>query len=165
VSSVQTILLLVTAATVVLCPTTSLWAQPVTQPHVEQRDDGLESKLVGSQRGAGNGESEWKAWLQMLLALAVVVAMIFGLRWLLKRLSGGTMGGGRAGVLEVVARTGVTTKQELMLVRLGERLVLLGRSPGAMARLAEVTDAKEVQRLRAMIDGRGEEIEKKGGEV
>lgn len=162
------ILLLATAAWVVLCPATSLWAQGAANPpgaEELQKREGLENNPVGNRPENGDPGNDWEAWLQMLLALAVVVGMIFGLRWLLKRLGGGAMGGTRSGILEVVARTGVTTKQELMLVRFGERLVLLGRSPGAIARLAEVTDAAEVQRLQATIDGKSDESEQKGGEA
>jgi flagellar biogenesis protein FliO len=52
--------------------------------------------------------------------------------------------------LEVLGRQRLFGKQELQLVRLGKKLVLLNITPGSTEPLAEVTDAEEVDRLTGL---------------
>lgn len=151
--------MLLIAGAMLYCSPAPAAAQSTTGPAAS-----VEQRQVGGDRSSDSGESMLGPWVQMILALAVVVALIFGLQWLLKRIGGRRAGGSRSGVLDVVARTGVTTRQELMLVRLGERMVLLGRSATGITRLAEIDDANEVQRLQALIEGRDEKTSGEGGQ-
>jgi len=87
------------------------------------------------------------AWLRTLGALGVVVALIFVVRLVLKRLGRRPDVAARGEAMEVVARAPLGSRQQLALVRLGRRLVLVGTGPGGMSCLAEVTDADEVAEL------------------
>jgi flagellar biogenesis protein FliO len=49
--------------------------------------------------------------------------------------------------MEVLARASVAPRQQLLLVRLGKRLVLIGAGGGTMCTLAEVSDQAEVDEL------------------
>jgi len=118
--------------------------------------DGPDSRAVGGEarrdparsrklpRGGNGG-----GWLQTLGALAVVVAVIFAVRMLLKRFAGSAPLARRAGAIEVLAQTRLAARQQLSLVRLGRRLVLLGSGPAGIRSLAEVTDPQEVEELLA----------------
>jgi flagellar biogenesis protein FliO len=109
---------------------------------VPPRTGGDESRLIG---GGSNGENPG-GWLRTLGALAVVAGLIFAARWLLRRwhLAGPA---GQAGPMEVLARATVSPRQQLLLVRLGRRLVLVGAGGGTMSTLAEVSDQAEVDEL------------------
>lgn len=109
---------------------------------VPKRKDDDESRLVGG--GAGDDKSD--GWLRTLGALAVVAVLIFAARWFLRRWSAAGPAG-LAGPMEVLARASVAPRQQLLLVRLGQRLVLIGAGGGAMSTLAEVTDPAEVNEL------------------
>ena len=50
-------------------------------------------------------------------------------------------------MLDVLARATVSPRHQLLLVRLGHRLVLVGQSPASLTALSEVTDAGEVAAL------------------
>ncbi len=109
---------------------------------VTRRNGGDESRRVG--RGSDNDKSD--GWLRTLGALAVVAALIFAARWFLRRWgAAGTTS--LTGPMEVIAKASVAPHQQLLLVRLGKRLVLIGTGSGAMSTLAEVTDPAEVNEL------------------
>jgi flagellar biosynthetic protein FliO len=65
--------------------------------------------------------------MRVLLGLAVVVAVIFAVWWLLKRTNRGRVPGtGKAGVVTVLSTTAVGPNRNLHLVRVGEDVLLLG---------------------------------------
>lgn len=78
--------------------------------------------------------------------MAVVVVLIVALGWLLKRL-----GGGRTlrsdGALQLIARANLSAKHQVFLMRMGERLVLIGAGPQGLSSLSEITDPAEANRL------------------
>jgi len=123
-------------------------AGPETQ--AVRRADGqdLETERVSGGSGGSLG-----GWLRTLAALAVVVALILVLRWVLRRLSPGARARPMPEAVEVLARTNVSARQQLLLVRLGRRLVLVGSGPEGMSTLAEVTDPGEVDALLARARG------------
>ena len=111
--------------------------------------EGIEAEKVkrGGETGGG--------WLQTLAALAVVIALIFVVRMLLRRLSGSAGVSRRGRAMEVLAREAIGSRQQLSLVRLGRRLVLVGSGPSGMSRLAEITDPDEVAELVEQVRSAG----------
>jgi flagellar biosynthetic protein FliO len=81
------------------------------------------------------------------LPLGVVLSLILALAWIIRRYrpARAMLGGG--GVLEVVARLPVSSKQTLLLVRMGRQLVLLGQSQDQVTMLTEVNDPEEVSSI------------------
>lgn len=94
-------------------------------------------------------------WGRTALALGVVVAIIFLLRWAARKFGGRRALPGRPGTIEVLARASLQPRQHLLLVRLGRRLILLGASPNAVSTLAEITDPEEVAELTEAAAGGG----------
>ena len=119
-------------------------SDPATQ-EVGSRD-GAEDRLVKREGG-----SDIWPWVQTLLALALVVALIFGVRFVLKRFS--ALGGpvGSSGAVEVLARSALSPKERLFVVRFGRRVLLLGSAPGGLTTLSEITDAEEISNLLAAV--------------
>jgi flagellar biosynthetic protein FliO len=113
---------------------------------------GLESRPVGGAGGGSpaGGNALWD-WVRTILALALVVALIFAARWALRRWGGAAKSPRRSDVVEVLARESLSGRQQLYLVRLGERLLLLGGGGDRLATLAEVTDREEIDALLASL--------------
>jgi len=109
----------------------------------------IEDKTVAS----GGGGGMWVAVLRTVLALAVVAALIFGLRILLRRFGAGRLVGRTSGPVSVLGRTSVSPRQQLLLIRVGRRLVLVGSGPEGMAALMEIRDADEVADLVRLAEG------------
>lgn len=102
-----------------------------------------ESRKVGQSRTSDGA----MGWLRTLGAMAIVVGLIFAARWALKRWSPAKAAAKKSGPITVIAETSVGPRQQILLVRMGRRLVLVGNGPAGMSPLAEVTNADEVAEL------------------
>ncbi len=107
-----------------------------------------EGKSLSRDSRATAGLS-WRDGLPLALVLGVIAAMALLLRRFLphQRLLTGS------GAIEVVARTGLSSKQQLVLVKVGRRLVLLGVSAERINPLSEVVDPDEVAALMGTAAG------------
>ncbi len=97
-----------------------------------------------------DGDSDRKrpsGWWQTILALGLVIVLILAARFGLQRLGGRSQLA--SGPIEVLNRLGVGSRQQLMLVRFGERLILVGASQGALTALAEANGTEEIESLMA----------------
>ena len=131
----------------------ALWAPALGS---STRPAGGGTRLVGSGRNErttqpgivprNGGRGIWP-WVQTGLALALVVGMIFGLRYVLRRFgAAGTFARG-SGPVEVLLRSSLSPRDRIYLVRLGERLLLVGSGATGLTTLCEVRDPEEVSRL------------------
>jgi flagellar protein FliO/FliZ len=66
--------------------------------------------------------------LQLVLGLSLVIALILGSLWLLKRISG--RAGAASGLLQVVAGIAVGPRERVVLVEIGDTWLVLGVAPG-----------------------------------
>ena len=74
--------------------------------------------------------------LQMLVGLAVVLAMLVGSLWLLKRLT--QPRGQNSALMRVVAGTAVGQRERVVLLEIGSTWLVIGVAPGEVSMLAEV---------------------------
>jgi flagellar biogenesis protein FliO len=143
---------------VVLCASAGgQTTRPTTQPTTQGGAGDMSRRLVGPSDGNRievSPQGVWEQWGRTLLALAVVIVLIFVARILLKRFSP-VSGPQRREVLDVLARTTVSPRHQLLLVRVGRRVVLVGQGPASLTTLSEVTDAEEVAALIETIAGAG----------
>jgi flagellar biogenesis protein FliO len=80
-------------------------------------------------------------------ALAIVLALIFALRLVMKRAFGVAGAAGSSRSVVVLSRTVLAPKQQVMLLHVGRRLIVVGDSGGQMSTLSEITDPDEVAAL------------------
>ena len=72
-------------------------------------------------------------YLQMFLGLFVVVALIFGMAWFMRRM--GNMHGMAAGDLKVLGGISVGQRERIVLVQAGKIQLLVGVAPGEIRTL------------------------------
>ena len=89
--------------------------------------------------------------MPLLAVLGLIVAAVLVVKRFLPARASPTA----FGAVEVVARTPVSPKQNLMLVKLGQRLILVGVSPERMEALATVEDPHEVALLLGRAESQG----------
>jgi len=91
--------------------------------------------------------------LRVGLPLLGVVALMIAIGVVVRRVGGPLAGGGRpSGVLEVLGRYPIARGQQLVLLRLVSRVVLLHQTRNGLSTLSEVTDADEVAVLLARVE-------------
>ncbi len=74
--------------------------------------------------------------LQMVFGLLVVLGLLVGTLWLLKRIS--QPRGAIAGLMRVVAGVSVGPRERVVILELGNSWLVLGVSPGQVSTLAEI---------------------------
>jgi flagellar biogenesis protein FliO len=80
-------------------------------------------------------------------ALVAVVVLIFILRGLGRLFFPAATGRGQSRVVEVLSRSPLAPKQQVMLLRVGRRLIVVGDSGSQMNTLCEISDPDEVAGL------------------
>jgi flagellar biogenesis protein FliO len=100
--------------------------------------------------GPGN---KWEEIGRVGMALGVVLGLLLLGRSMVRRVGGPLAGGGRpSGVLEVLARFPVARTQQIMLLKVAGRVVLVHQTRSTMTTLSEISDPDEVAALLARIE-------------
>jgi flagellar protein FliO/FliZ len=84
---------------------------------------------------------------RVVMSLALVLGLIFVLRWASQRLFGKTVAGRASRAVQVLSRNVISPKQQLLVVQVGRRLVVVGDSGQQMNPLCEITDPDEITAL------------------
>jgi flagellar biogenesis protein FliO len=85
--------------------------------------------------------------LRVVGALGVVLGCIFVVRWAGKKFLGLQAAGATSGPVQVLLRTTVSPRQQLMLIQVGRRIVLVANCGVQMNALCEISDVEEVAAL------------------
>lgn len=91
-------------------------------------------------------------WLQTVLALGLVVALIFAARWALKKRQAGLGSVGGQQVVEVLNRTAVSARQSVLILRVGKRILVVGAGADGMSTLTEISDAEEISAILGAVE-------------
>ncbi|NVD98324.1 flagellar biosynthetic protein FliO [Massilia sp. BJB1822] len=83
---------------------------------------------------APSGPSAAGSLLQTTLALAVVLGLLVGLAWLLKRFGPRSIASGNT--VKLVGALSVGARERILVVEVGEQWIVVGASPGRMNALA-----------------------------
>lgn len=86
----------------------------------------------------------------VLASLGVVLASFFVFVWATRRSSPQGLAALPTEVVESLGRAPLAGRQQMQLIRLGNRLLLLSVTPQGAETLAEVTDVDEVNRLAGL---------------
>lgn len=109
-------------------------------------------------RVVGRDKPEMSLWrLRDFLPLIIVLALIGLAAWVVKRYLPARRLVTGSGVLEIVARLPLNTKQNLALVKMGRQLILIGISPERVTTLCLVDDPDQVSELIGRIASRTRE--------
>jgi flagellar biogenesis protein FliO len=128
--------------------------------NAQVEDRALRPGSAGRATGLRNSSGEpvraggdWWMWVQTFGILAVVLAvMVLVLKWLRRAGLGGLAGGSTAAV-QILSRGYLTNKHQMVLVRFGGRILLLGLGPQNLDVLSEVSDSAEAAQILARLEG------------
>lgn len=111
------------------------------------------ARARGSRRLAERPESGPNL-VGFLVWTTVVVGLLLGTFMLLRRFGRNSRFLAGGGVIQVLARRSVGVRQELILVEVGPRLLVVGSSREGMRTLGEFNNPDEVAQVRAALPGR-----------
>src|SRR4030095_4081859 len=107
------------------------------------RHPATQSAAVAANNRSSNGPD----FQRVLLALGIVMGAIFVARWGFKEMSPVPAAARNSQAIRILSRNVIGPKQQLMLVQIGKRLVLVGNSSDSMNALAQIVDDDEVAAL------------------
>ena len=93
----------------------------------------------------------FSGWLNTLTALGVVIGLIYLLRAVLTRTGRGGISPNGSALVEVLARVGVTPRNHILMLRTGQRILVLSESSAGLQTLANLDDPQEVASLLAAV--------------
>jgi flagellar biogenesis protein FliO len=142
----------VTTEVQAVAATTAVSATSATKATLE---DNPENHPIGGTRTAArsasssekpvkdNSTSLWGV-VAPLAAVLLVLGLLF---WAVKKYLPGMRRLGGSGTMKVMARTHLSPRQSIALVRVGRRLILIGQSADSLESLGSIDDAEEVSEL------------------
>ena len=104
----------------------------------------------GSAAGGPGRSTRPQGLVAVVGSLALVLGLFFVVAWMMRRTMPATRLVLPGEVLEVLGRAPLAGRQQVHLIRLGNKLVLVSVTPAGMEALSEVTDAEEVERLTGL---------------
>ena len=90
-----------------------------------------------------------------MLALGLVIALIFALRLLLRRLTGWRQASGSGGtkaLVEVMARSTIAPKTSVIFLKINQRIVVAGQTPQGLHTHTEFDDPDQVAAILTQIE-------------
>jgi flagellar protein FliO/FliZ len=119
-------------------------ASPVLNPDEDRPIDG-QGGTAGDATGDGPGWS--MNVLDMIWPLALVLGGIVLLFWAARKFLPGMrrLTGNKA--VEILARTYLSPRQSINIVKLGRRILVIGQTADGLSSLASITDAEEVSEI------------------
>jgi flagellar biogenesis protein FliO len=87
-----------------------------------------------------------------LSSLAIVLSLFFLVIWVSRRGTSKGLGKLPRDVIEILGQTTLTARQPMHLIRIGNKLLLVVTTPDGAKTLTEISDAEEVERIRAICE-------------
>jgi flagellar protein FliO/FliZ len=146
-------LLLALAALSLALPQAPAAAAPAPEPPTDVETTPLPPEITGGADESGATRSgSTGAIARMVVGLAIVLAVVYGVYWLLRKTSGGRRGAVRAdGGMDVVASLPLGQTRGLHLVQVGDELVLVGVGEQGVTRV-HAWGPDEARRLQGVLE-------------
>jgi flagellar protein FliO/FliZ len=121
----------------------------------------VEQKTIHNAHAAGNKNTNGTSFHDSVptvlsnpwLALAMVIGLILLAAWLFRKFTaGGNMLFGSLPILQVLGRTHLSSKQTLALIKLDNKLLLIGITDHAINTLTTIDNAEEVSHILTLIE-------------
>ena len=99
---------------------------------------------------------------RMVMGLAIVVVLILGLKWFGQRVLGQGGAARPTAMVRVLGRTPLAPKQQVVVLQVGRRVLVVADSHGRMNALCEIAEPDEVASLIGATRNSDEAVEKPG---
>lgn len=121
-------------------------AVAISPRSTERAEDGAEGEAGASASPIGS----WASFSSVMASLGLVLALFFVVAWLMRRGMPGAIPTLPKGVVEVLGRAPMPGRQQMQLLRVGHKLILVHMSLTGVETLTEINDPAEVDRLAGL---------------
>ncbi len=120
---------------------------PEPLPEIETLNLGASPRSHSADTDDQNTTADQPWLLQTLSALGIVIALIFVLRAVMRRLAGPNAPSSRGGLVEVLARTPIGPKTYILFLKISDRVIVAAQSPAGINNLTTLDDPEDVANL------------------
>ena len=92
----------------------------------------------------GSGELDL---MRVTVSLATVIGLIFGLRWVSRRVFSAAARTSNPSAVRMLARCPIAPRQSILLLQVGRRILVVGDTGSNLTSLGQITDADEIAAL------------------
>lgn len=110
------------------------------------------AEKTGDTTAGTKSSSTIRPLLSMVFSLLIVLGLFFGMVWVYRKSSNGASHSVPKQVVQVLGRTPLAARQNLVLVRFGSKLLLISMAQGETRTLGEITDPLEVDQLAGLCE-------------
>lgn len=107
---------------------------------------------VESKAGSKGSTGTVQMFISVISSLAIVIGLILASAWFYRKAAPTISGALPKQVVQVLGRTPLAPRQQLVLLRLGSKLVLVSNLHGEVRTISEITDPLEVDRLAGLCE-------------
>ena len=108
-------------------------------------------RLTGDQPKAASGTLQMV--VSIISSLLLVVGLFLGIAWCYRKTLGTSLAGGLPKqVVNILGRTSISARQQLVLVRFGSKLLLVSVIQGEARTLGEISDPLEVDQMLGLCE-------------
>ena len=125
----------------------------VAVPHSTIGDEPIRGMTEQAVPSASNSTAQPQGmdYPRVLGALGIVIGLILALRWCGKWIFPAASGRSGSRAVEVLSRAPLSPKRQVVLLRIGRRIVVVTESGSQMNTLCEITDPDEVSELAGQL--------------
>ena len=130
-----------TARTAAMSPASGHEPRPLKPPSASE-----------SKAGSKGSTGTVQMFISVISSLAIVIGLILASAWFYRKAAPSISGALPKQVVQVLGRTPLAPRQQLVLLRLGSKLVLVSNLHGEVRTISEITDPLEVDRLAGLCE-------------
>ena len=136
-------------------------AEPTSEPDIpssdalKQRSSGIEKHRIDDDKSNPKSAGDFN-WLSLVAPLVVVLVVIVLVFWAVRKYVPGMRRLAGSDVVRVLARTYLSPRQSVTLIKVGRRILVVGQSADRLSALGEVSDEQEVSELLGLCRSEGD---------
>jgi len=123
---------------------------------LKQRSGGVEHGLIDDPGSTEEDADSDFTWLSLVAPLAVVLLVICLVFWAVRKYVPGMRRLAGSSAVRVLARTYLSPRQSVTLVKVGRRVLVVGQSADRLSGLGEISDGEEVSELLGLCRSEGD---------
>ncbi|NIA20603.1 MAG: hypothetical protein GWP05_01245, partial [Anaerolineaceae bacterium] len=137
-------------------------AAPISKPDIpssdvlKRRSSDIEKKLIGDDPSKTKSDDGF-GWLSLVAPLVVVLLVIVLVFWAVRKYVPGMRRLTGSSVVRVLARTYLSPRQSVTLIKVGRRILVVGQTADRLSRLGEISDGEEVSELLGLCRSEGDQ--------